>query len=298
LDPSNIAFAYAHCAECYRLDVRQGELTCGSGHRFGILKSVPRFNPEQSEQKRTKTTFDMEWSGFRYGERIYGHSEEEELQDFFRRMSVDISFLQGKTVLDAGCGTGRLTRSIARCAKEVVGMDFSGGIEEASHRNRALTNVHIVQGDIMHPPFKEASFDYVYSKGVLHYVPDVWTSLRSLASLVGRGGYLSVTINPERSFGFEFFNKELRRITVKLPLAAVYWLSHSLVPFLDLAWFWSGLERRPIEWKERAHMIFNWLSSEHLNTSSDREMTRWFTDLGFDGLELSEIPVGVRGSKS
>ena len=46
------------------------------------------------------------------------------------------------------------------------------------------------------------------------------------------------------------------------------------------------------------HMIFNWLSSEHLNTASDLQMSRWLVDLGFDSLRPSEIPVGITGRKS
>lgn len=201
-------------------------------------------------------------------------------------------------MLDAGCGIGRLTQSVARYAREVVGMDFSEGTEEASARNREYSNVHIVRADIMHPPFREASFDYVYCKGVLHYVPDVKGSLGSLASVLKSGGFLSVTINPQRSPAFESFNQVLRKITLRLPVDIVYLLSHFLVPFLNFAWLWSGLKRRPIQWNDRAHMIFNWLSSEHLNTASDLQMSRWLVDLGFDSLRSSEIPVGITGRKS
>ncbi|PKN29544.1 MAG: hypothetical protein CVU64_07625 [Deltaproteobacteria bacterium HGW-Deltaproteobacteria-21] len=298
LDSSNRSYAHAHCGECYTQDVLKGNLTCSLGHQFPILSSVPRLNPERVEQKRTKKTFDVEWSAFEYGERIYGHSQEEEIEDFFRRMTVDGSFLEGKTVLDAGCGVGRLSQSVARYAREVVGMDFSEGTGDARARNRALANVHIVQGDIMQPPFRQGAFGYVYCKGVLHYVPDVKASLRSLASLVESEGFLSVTINPQRPPAFETFNKGLRKVTLGLPVGIVYLLSHALVPFLNLAWVWSGLKRRPIAWNERAHMIFNWLSSDHLNTSSDLQMSQWLVDLGFDSLRISEVPVGITGRKS
>lgn len=298
LDSLNKRRAYEHCCECYTHDVVEGDLTCNSGHQFRILRSVPQFNPQWVERKRTKLTFDVEWSAFKYGERIYGHSQEDEIQDFFRRMAVDGSFLEGKTVLDAGCGVGRLSQSVARYAREVVGMDFSEGTGDACARNRALANVHIVQGDIMQPPFRQGAFGYVYCKGVLHYVPDVKASLRSLASLVEAEGFLSVTINPQRPPAFETFNKGLRKITLGLPVGIVYLLSHALVPFLNLAWVWSGLKRRPIAWNERAHMIFNWLSSDHLNTSSDLQMSQWLVDLGFDSLRISEVPVGITGRKS
>jgi SAM-dependent methyltransferase/uncharacterized protein YbaR (Trm112 family) len=298
LDSSNRAVAHARCAECYGYDVREGDLTCPSGHEFRILRSVPRFNPEWVERRRTKSTFDVEWSAFRYGDKIYGHSQEEELQDFFLRTTVNGPFLQGKTILDAGCGIGRLSLSVARLSKEVVGMDFSAGADEAFLRNQGAENMHIVQGDILHPPFREGSFDLVYSKGVLHYVPDVRGSLIALATVVKPGGSLSVTINPRLPRAFESFSNGLRRVTTKLPMNMVYLASHVCVPLLEIPWRWSGLQRRRIEWKERAHMIFNWLSSEHLNTASGREMAEWFAHIGFEGIRLSEVPVGITGRKT
>lgn len=295
--PDRARKPFGHCRECYSLDVWEGELSCACGRRFPILKSVPRFNPVRAEQGRTQRTFDAEWTAFRYEEKIYGHSAAEELEDFFSRMGVDRDILPGKTVLDAGCGIGRLTRSIGFLAREIVGLDFSRGVEEAWLRTRAQANVHIVQGDVMSPPFREGYFDYVYSKGVLHYVPDPRFSLESLALRVRPGGTLSVTIYPEMSPLFERFNDGLRKVTVRLPVGFLYVLSHLLIPFLSLAWAWSGLRQRHIEWKERAHMILNWLSSEHQNRASKSTMKEWFRELGFVELGLSSIPVGITGRK-
>jgi SAM-dependent methyltransferase/uncharacterized protein YbaR (Trm112 family) len=297
LDSANRETAHSHCSECYRHDVREGVLLCGSGHEFQIARSVPRFNPGWVERKRTKATFDVEWSAFRYGDRIYGHSQEEELQDFFLRTTMDREFLHEKTVLDAGCGIGRLSQSVARLSRELVGMDFSTGAEEASLRNETAGNVHIVQGDILNPPFKGSSFDLVYAKGVLHYVPDVKGSLKALAEVVKPGGSLSVTINPRLPRAFESFSNGLRRLTLRLPMDAVYLMSHACVPLLEIPWRWSGVKRRRIEWKERAHMIFNWLSAEQLNTSSERQMREWLAELGFDRITLSDLPVGIMGRK-
>jgi len=250
------------------------------------------------EQQRTKQTFDVEWKVFKYNEKIYGHCEEEELHDFFHRMVVDETFLYDKTVLDGGCGIGRLTRSVGRLAKEIVGIDFSHGVDQARQLNEEEPTVHILQGDIMSLPFKSSSFDYVYSKGVLHYVSDVQKCIAVLASVVKPGGALSVTLYPKMSPFFEAFNRLLRAVTVRLPIKVVYWLSYLLIPFLSLAWEWSGLKRRYIDWNERAHMVFNWLSSEFQNRASNREVEGWFKDLGFNKIRFSDTPVGLTGVKS
>jgi hypothetical protein len=97
---------------------------------------------------------------------------------------------------------------------------------------------------------------------------------------------------------FGAFNRLLRVVTVRLPIKVVYWLSYLLIPFLALAWGWSGLKRRYIDWNERAHMIFNWLSSEFQNRASDTEVEGWFKGLGFENIRFSNTPVGLTGVKS
>jgi SAM-dependent methyltransferase len=289
--------AYAHCRQCYQEDVAAGALTCPKGHTYPIRGSIPRFVSTSAKNGRTKQTFDVEWGIFQYEEKIYGHTRDEELGDFFRRMVVDEAFLRDKTILDAGCGVGRLAQSINRLAREVVAIDLSGGVEEARIRNRDKGTVHVIQGDIMALPLGTCSFEYAYAKGVLHYVSDPRKCVSGLAKVVRPGGELSITIYPRMSPLFETFNRQLRRITLKLPVSIVFRLSFLLLPFFSLSWKWSGVEQRPIEWNERAHMIFNWLSSAHQNRATNEEAVGWFREYGFEQMKLSDIPVGITGTK-
>ena len=295
--PSKRKGAYTHCRECYQEDVASGALTCPEGHTYPIRKSIPRFVSTCPINGRTKRTFDVEWGVFHYEEKIYGHTQDEELEDFFRRMVVDEAFLRNKTILDVGCGVGRLAQSIGRLAREVVAIDLSGGVDEARIRNRDRGSVHVIQGDIMALPLRTCSYEYAYAKGVLHYVSDPRKCISGLADVVKPGGGLSITIYPRMSPLFEIFNRQLRRITVKLPISMVFRLSFLLLPFFSLSWKWSGVEKRPIEWGERAHMIFNWLSSAHQNRATNEEVLGWFRECGFEQMKVSDIPVGITGTK-
>ncbi len=295
--PANRGAVQSDCRQCYQEDVTSGMLSCPEGHAYPIRGSIPRFVSPSGKDERTKKTFDVEWGRFHYKEKIYGHTQDEELEDFFRRMVVDAAFLRNKTILDAGCGVGRLAQSIGRIAREVVAVDLSMGVEEARIRNRDQSSVHVIQGDIMALPLKACSFDYAYAKGVLHYVSDPRRCISGLADVVKPGGGLSITIYPRMSPLFEIFNQQLRRNTVRLPVSMVFGLSFLLIPFLSLSWKWSGIERRPIDWSERAHMIFNWLSSEHQNRASGEEVLSWFRECGFEQMNVSGIPVGITGTK-
>lgn len=88
----------------------------------------------------------------------------------------------GETILDAGCGTGSLTFTLAQRAKDlrIHGIDFSPAyIEHATRLNRSST-ISLSVGDICALPFADASFDRVLSLLVLHFVPD---SSRAVAEL-------------------------------------------------------------------------------------------------------------------
>lgn len=285
------------CGTCYWEDVTEGTLSCPDGHAFQISESIPRMLPGEKGGQRTRETFDMGWKGFQYGKKIYGHSEEEELEDFFQRMAVDEGFIRQKTVLDAGCGMGRLARSMSRLAREVIAMDFSEGVEKARETVWVHPRVHVVMGDLKCPPFRVGAFDYVYSKGVLHYVADPRGCVANLADLVRAGGALSITLYPRMSPTFAFFNQGLKLVTTKLPIRLVSWLSHLLSPLLPFSWRWSGVLYRPIERDDRVHMIFNWLSSEFQNMATNEDVVEWFRALGFVDMKISPVPVGITAIK-
>ena len=85
-------------------------------------------------------------------------------------------------LLEAGCGTGRMTPKLAQSAGEVVAVDFS----LASLRENAIklqttqvTNVHLIQGDLCHLPLKSDQFDRAVSCQVLEHVPT--PDLRNIA---------------------------------------------------------------------------------------------------------------------
>jgi len=289
--------AYSYCNKCYREEVIHGELLCPNGHQYSIVNAVPRLHDVDIGRLRTKKTFDVEWKVFNYDEKIYGHSQEEELEDLFRRMVINERFLYGKTVLDAGCGIGRVTQSVGELAKEVIGIDFSLGVDEAQILNQNNPTVHILQADIMNLPFRLTYFDYVYSKGVLHYVSNPQQCLAGLAENVMPGGALSITIYPKMRPFFEEVNRLVRKITVILPIKLVYVMSFLLIPFITLAWKMSGTKGRYIGWNERAHMIFNWFASEFQSRAYNKEAVGWFEKLEFNELRLSDIPVGITGTK-
>ena len=106
-------------------------------------------------------------------------------------------------VLDLGCGTGRYFWGLRR-VKSLVGLDASAAmLDEAQHpvHGERLNGVPItlVQGDLMTHVFAPASFDLVYSIGVLaEHVPlDRSVVTRAQEWLRPGGRFAFTTVHPD-----------------------------------------------------------------------------------------------------
>jgi SAM-dependent methyltransferase len=74
---------------------------------------------------------------------------------------------RGKKVLDVGCGPAEFTLRVARIAKSVIGIDASRialKIAERNLRRSRLKNVQFKYGNAGKLPFRDRSFDLVYSR--------------------------------------------------------------------------------------------------------------------------------------
>ena len=106
---------------------------------------------------------------------------------------------KGKTVLDAGCGTGDLPHLIAKKrAKHVFGIDYSNeaiGVAQRSYHEKNLlfecTDISQLRGK---------KFDVITTLGTLEHVDDPLAVLKKLKSMLNPGGSLIVTcpnwVNP------------------------------------------------------------------------------------------------------
>jgi trans-aconitate 2-methyltransferase len=100
-----------------------------------------------------------------------------------------------ETVLDAGCGTGRVTEGLLERlpAGHVVGLDGSARmVTEARGRlGDAGGRLALVLADLNAVlPFAPASFDAVVSTATFHWLPDHDALFRNLATVLRPGGRL------------------------------------------------------------------------------------------------------------
>lgn len=159
--------------------------------------------------------------------------------------------LDGRLLLDAGCGSGRQAHYAHRWGARVVGMDLSVAIEVAA-RNVPPEGSLFVQADLRRPPFRDASFDDVVSFGVLHHLPDPESGFGTVRRLARPGGRVLVYLyhafegQPVKRAGRVVFDA-MRRVTTRLPHAAMRPLAHVMGAAFTVAFVVPArmLRRRP-----------------------------------------------------
>ena len=100
--------------------------------------------------------------------------------------------LQGKLVLEAGCGAGRFTEVLLKKGATLVSADLSSAVE-VNIENFPVSDKHIViQADINDMPYADESFDIVLCMGVIQHTPSPEQTIESLYKLVKKGGSLVI----------------------------------------------------------------------------------------------------------
>ena len=104
-----------------------------------------------------------------------------------------------RAVLDVGCGTGGILRSIASAGigERWLGVDQSAGMVEKA---RALAEeaglaLEFWQGDILDPPREDERFDLICACHMLYHVPDIDAAVGHCARLLAPGGTFVATTN-------------------------------------------------------------------------------------------------------
>ena len=100
--------------------------------------------------------------------------------------------LQGaKNVLSVGCGPGVFLKELAEIHPdaEFVGVDLSPErIHDAELRLRGLRNARVQVGDAQALPFESGSFDFVFCRFLMEYLPDKQRAVQEMVRICRGGG--------------------------------------------------------------------------------------------------------------
>jgi demethylmenaquinone methyltransferase/2-methoxy-6-polyprenyl-1,4-benzoquinol methylase len=96
---------------------------------------------------------------------------------------------EGDVVLDVGCGTGFATEGLLQHTDEVHGLDQSDGqLSKAFAKFGRTEQVKFYRGDAERLPFKDDTFDALWSSGSIEYWPNPVDALEEFRRVVKPGG--------------------------------------------------------------------------------------------------------------
>jgi ubiquinone/menaquinone biosynthesis C-methylase UbiE len=152
--------------------------------------------------------------------RFIDTSLRKEMRIRFEKTFESLAPMQGRSMLDAGCGGGRYAIPAAKAgASQVLGIDFSPSMLDLARQKAKAEGVGDVcrfdLGDVLTYPVAEKSFDYAIAIGFFDYQKDPEAALRALARAAKRRVFVTLpkrwhVLTPQRYLRYTLFRCYIR----------------------------------------------------------------------------------------
>jgi len=171
--------------------IQEGRLVCGScSNEYPIKGGIPRFVPAENYADN----FGFQWNRFSTTQLDSCTGTTITRDRFLETTGWSPEMLEGKLVLDVGCGAGRFAEVALDCGAELVAIDYSSAVDACRKNLGHNPRLNVVQASIYELPFRQEAFDCVYCIGVLQHTPDVKSSLMCLPQYVKPGGEMAIDL--------------------------------------------------------------------------------------------------------
>ncbi len=210
-------------------EIESGRLECRAcGGDYPIVAGIPRFvGPENYA-----ASFGYQWNRFRSEQIDAANETGLSERRFYSETGWEREWIEGKWILDAGCGAGRFLEVVSRNGCEAVGVDLSDATDAARATLSGRRNVHLVQASIYELPFRSEAFDGCYCIGVIQHTPDPERSLASLPRLLKAGGRIAVTIYERKPWTLLNAKYLVRPVTRRMNKRLLLYTIKGLMPIL------------------------------------------------------------------
>ncbi len=173
-------------------------------------------------------------------------------------------------ILEIGCGSGRDIQHMSGRNKRVFGIDISDSTYDVHKKYLDKPDIFILRCDANHLPFKDSSFDLVYSDHVLHHINDLPGCFKEIARVSRKKSVFIFNLyGKENNFIMMGIIEPFKKIFLKnLPIsiihaisnlpAAALWLMIKLLYLPANRYLGGFYNRLPLS----GHMVF-WFSFDY-----------------------------------
>jgi len=117
---------------------------------------------------------------------------------------IDFAALEGRDVLEVGCGPGVHARLLAGAGARLTALDLTA---TAARTTACRLARHGLRGHVLHAdgealPFPDRSFDFVWSWGVVQHSADSTALVREMTRVLRPGGRVSLMVYHRRSLTY------------------------------------------------------------------------------------------------
>ncbi|MBI2378084.1 MAG: methyltransferase domain-containing protein [Deltaproteobacteria bacterium] len=188
-------------------------VSTATGKTYPIVRGIPRFVSPSGYTD----SFGLQWNRFREVQVDSTAQTADSRRRFLDETGWTRQDLDGRTVLDAGCGAGRFAEISADLGARLVALDMSSAVEAAKKTLAPYLGAEVVQASLLDPPFRPGTFDYAYCIGVVQHTPAPPRAIRSVIRTVKPGGRWALTIYARRPWTKLNAKYLVRPITKRLP---------------------------------------------------------------------------------
>ena len=183
--------------------------------------STPSQKPDPEELKERVRVFwqahpcgtkfsDAEIGTPEFFERVEAHRYEKE---WHIPTAADFQSTRGLRVLEIGCGMGTDGAQFAKAGAIYTGIDLTDAAVELARKRFQVSGLpgEFRVADAERLDFPDASFDLVYSHGVLHHTPDIEAAVREIHRVLKPGGCAIAMLYHRGSYNYRIGIRILRR---------------------------------------------------------------------------------------
>jgi ubiquinone/menaquinone biosynthesis C-methylase UbiE len=201
--------------------------------------------------------------------------EEKGLKDLLANSGERADWFKNKICLDAGCGHGHYTLTMARLGvKKVVALDLDTSAirqELVSLPRQIKSRITVRKASVLALLFPDNYFDFVFCQGVIHHIKQSEKGFSELVRVLKPGGLLSLGVYGRGSLAYLTADL-IRLITTKVPTKLLVKIFSLTLP------------------SEQVIRLTDYLHVPIQKHYSEKQIRNWFARAGFTRITRRHTP--------